>query len=90
MKFTTDVRLKHIAQEGNRLRMTLANVLTGDQMTKAVDHVVVENGSRPFANVYEGCYPCRTIRALSITQQLALAKQPYQSQTKIAASRLQE
>jgi hypothetical protein len=57
VKFTTDVRLKHIAREGNRLRVTLANVLTGDEMTKTVDHVVVENGSLPFADVYEELLP---------------------------------
>ncbi|SHK90398.1 hypothetical protein SAMN05444414_102198 [Roseovarius marisflavi] len=55
--FKTDVKLKRIEREGNRLRVTLANVLTAQEAAQTVDHVVVENGSRPFDDVYEDLRP---------------------------------
>jgi pyruvate/2-oxoglutarate dehydrogenase complex dihydrolipoamide dehydrogenase (E3) component len=57
VEFRTDVRLKQIERQGNRLCVTLTNVLTGDETTQTVDHVVVKNGSQPFADTYEGLQP---------------------------------
>ena len=51
--FQTDLDIVRIEKEGNRLNVTLQNVLTQQTQTKTVDHVVVENGTKANTEVYE-------------------------------------
>jgi len=69
--FATDMNLTHIQTQGNRLRATLSNVLTGYEMTHEVDQIVVENGSRPFVEIYDALVPLS--RNLGETDQSAIA-----------------
>lgn len=49
--------LQMIAREGNRLRVTLRHVLTGQQEERLVDHVVAENGTVPMDALYHALKP---------------------------------
>ncbi len=55
--FSTDLRIAHIQRQGNRLNVTLANTLSEAETCVVVDHVVVENGSRPLSDVYDELLP---------------------------------
>ena len=44
--------LQSIEQEGNRKRVTLRHVLTGETSTRTVDHIVVEHGTTPIDELY--------------------------------------
>jgi len=57
VEFITDVNLTKVEQQQNRLVATLTNILTSTETTFEVDHVVVENGSQPFIDVYKALLP---------------------------------
>jgi len=59
IQFEPDHELSTIELSGNRKRVTLQNVLTGEQRAQEFDHVVVENGSAPMGTLFED------LRALS-------------------------
>lgn len=50
--FCTDVVIRSIERKGNKLAVTLANTLTASENVVVMDHVVIENGSRPFVDTY--------------------------------------
>lgn len=52
VQFTCLHELKSVTAEGDRLLTVLRNVLTGEMETRLVDHVVVEHGIEPMADVY--------------------------------------
>ena len=67
----TDINLTHIQTQGTRLLATLSNVLTGSEMIYEVDQIVVENGSRPFVDIYNTLMPLS--RNLGEIEQSAIA-----------------
>lgn len=52
---TPDSRIKRIEREGNKLKVTFSNEYGGPDITRLVDHVVVEHGTLPVDEVYEEC-----------------------------------
>ena len=53
VSFQTDLDLLEIEKHSDKLDITLQNVLTSQTNTITVDHVVVENGTKANADVYE-------------------------------------
>ncbi|MEM8842945.1 MAG: FAD-dependent oxidoreductase, partial [Pseudomonadota bacterium] len=51
---TPDHRLASVAREGNRLRARFTNEFGGPEIDRIVDHVVVEHGTLPLNEVFEG------------------------------------
>ncbi len=51
--FQTDLDIVKIETDGDRLNVTLENILTRQTHIKTVDHVVVENGTKANTDVYE-------------------------------------
>jgi len=54
---TPDSRIKRIEREGNKLRVTFSNEYGGPDITRLVDHVIVEHGTLPVDEVYQECRP---------------------------------
>jgi len=52
VKFECFLDLDRIANDGNRKKVSLKHVLTGDSMDRIVDHIVVENGIKPIDEIY--------------------------------------
>ncbi len=52
MSFSCLHELQSVVSEGGKCKATLRNVLTGETATRMVDHVVVERGVVPMADVY--------------------------------------
>jgi hypothetical protein len=46
-----------VERSGNRCRVVLENVLTGAEMERTVDQVVVEHGTVPMTEVYDALAP---------------------------------
>ena len=55
--FFTNLDLVEIQREVDQYHVTLQNVLTKQNLTKTVDHVVVENGTRANLEIYEALKP---------------------------------
>jgi hypothetical protein len=55
--FLTNLDLIEIQKEVDQYHVTLQNVLTKQNLTKAVNHVVVENGTRANLEIYEALKP---------------------------------
>ncbi|MGK0269707.1 MAG: 2,4-dienoyl-CoA reductase-like NADH-dependent reductase (Old Yellow Enzyme family) [Cocleimonas sp.] len=53
VSFQTDLDIVDIKKNEGRLSVTLQNVLTQQKQTRTVDHVVIENGTKANADVYE-------------------------------------
>ncbi|WP_461405739.1 oxidoreductase [Falsiruegeria mediterranea] len=56
--FTCLQELHTLNREGNRVRVCLRHVLTGDITERLVDHVVVEHGLTPVDELYHDLKPC--------------------------------
>ncbi|MBY8976874.1 NADH:flavin oxidoreductase [Rhodobacteraceae bacterium NNCM2] len=54
VKVTPDHRLASVAREGNRLRVRFTNEYAGPEIERVVDHIVVEHGTLPMNDVFEG------------------------------------
>lgn len=52
---TPDSRIKRIDREGNKLRVTFSNEYGGPDISRLVDHVIVEHGTLPLDDVYQEC-----------------------------------
>ena len=70
--FSTDLKIGRIERQGNRLVVTLTNTLTDAEKRMVVDHVVIENGSRPFVDLYDELFPASLNKGL-VDQAAALA-----------------
>lgn len=57
VSFLTNLDIIEIQQDGNKYRVTLQNVLTKQTQIKTVNHVVVENGTRANADIYNALKP---------------------------------
>jgi 2,4-dienoyl-CoA reductase-like NADH-dependent reductase (Old Yellow Enzyme family)/thioredoxin reductase len=55
--FTPDRRLKRIYLEGNKRIAVLANVYTGEEEERAVDQIVIEQGTLPNLGLYDDLRP---------------------------------
>ena len=51
---TPDHRIKSITRDGNQLRAVFSNEFHGPDIERVVDHMVVEHGTLPFDDVYQG------------------------------------
>ena len=56
-RLTPDHELARIRSEGNRVRVTLRNHLTGGEEDRVVDHVIVERGTVPNDEVWSDLAP---------------------------------
>jgi pyruvate/2-oxoglutarate dehydrogenase complex dihydrolipoamide dehydrogenase (E3) component len=45
-------RLVRVARDGNRLTATFANELTGEELTRSADRIIVEHGTEPVDEVF--------------------------------------
>ncbi len=52
-RLTPDLRLLCIERDGNRLKAMLVNEYSGQEESRAIDHVVVEAGTLPFDDLYD-------------------------------------
>lgn len=55
--FQTDHEIARLTRDGNRIAATLHNVLSGDEATHIVDHVVADCGLTANTDVYEALRP---------------------------------
>jgi hypothetical protein len=55
--FTPDRKLKRIYLEGNKRIAVLANVYTGEEEERAVDQIVIEQGTLPNLGLYDDLRP---------------------------------
>ena len=51
---TPDHRLKSVTKDGNQLRAVFTNEFHGPDIERVVDHIVVEHGTLPLDDVYQG------------------------------------
>ncbi|MGI9301911.1 MAG: FAD-dependent oxidoreductase [Gammaproteobacteria bacterium] len=54
VKVTPDHRLAAVTPQGNRLEVTFRNEYGGSDITRIVDHIVVEHGTLPVDDVFQG------------------------------------
>lgn len=52
VSFDCFLEMEQVSQEGNRKRVSMKHVLTGEEISRLADHVVVENGTAPMDELY--------------------------------------
>ena len=74
---TPDHRLKSVERAGNKLKATFGNEFGGPDIKRVVDHVVVEHGTLPLDEVFQGLAPDAANRGV-IDYEALIAGRPQQ------------